>query len=164
MKNREIKFRVWTAIYLKENDYQPVYKMFYPTSFGCISGQFGWSDKGHLDLGSISENNYHEQNHTVLQQYTGLKDKNGKEIYEGDRVKFGYTENRDFFGEVVYFEDRATFGVKTKNAGEDFNDLVDYMQFFEVVGNIFEMPCNPDHNGECLVCDEWLDCCPFDKK
>jgi len=35
------------------------------------------------------------------------------------------------------------------------------MHFFEVVGNIFGLPCNPDHNGECLVCDEWLDGCPF---
>jgi hypothetical protein len=23
------------------------------------------------------------------------------------------------------------------------------------------MPCNPDHNGECLVCDHWLSDCPF---
>jgi hypothetical protein len=97
----------------------------------------------------------------IWQQFTGLYDKNKKPIYEGDRVKFGYTENRDFFGEVVWFEDRATFGVKSKNAGENFEDLAYHMQFFEVVGNIFELPCKPDHNGECLVCDEWLDSCPF---
>ena len=24
-------------------------------------------------------------------------------------------------------------------------------------------PCNPDHNGECLVCDCWLDNCAYDR-
>jgi len=123
-------------------------------------------EKENIGYDAYREANYYDVasfKDVVFQQFIGLCDKNKKPIYEGDRVKFGYTENRDFFGEVVYFEDRATFGVKTKNAGEDFNDLVDYMKFFEVVGNIFEMPCKPDHNGECLVCDEWLDCCPFDK-
>jgi len=24
-----------------------------------------------------------------------------------------------------------------------------------------KLPCNPDHNGECLVCDCWLSDCPF---
>lgn len=97
----------------------------------------------------------------VFQQFTGLYDKNKKPIYEGDRVKFGYTENRDFFGEVFYFEDRANFGVKSQNAGENFEDLAYHVQFFEVVGNIFETPCKADHNGECLICDEPLDGCPF---
>jgi hypothetical protein len=34
----------------------------------------------------------------------------------------------------------------------------------EVIGNIFQLPCNPDHNGECLVCDCWLSDCPFNKE
>jgi uncharacterized phage protein (TIGR01671 family) len=116
--------------------------------------EIGYVDKeGEYDISPFDD--------VVFQQFIGLYDKNKKPIYEGDRVKFGYTENRDFFGEVFYFEDRATFGVKSKNAGEYFEDLAYYMQFFEVVGNIFELPCKPDHNGECLVCDEWLDSCPF---
>ena len=146
MKNRELKFRAWDK----------------------LAKQFTYPDKGYqshfvLDLNGKFHNlqNGSGGDEYIVQQFTGLYDNNKKPIYEGDRVRFAYTENRDFFGEVVYYEDRATFGVKTKNAGEDFNDLVDYMKFFEVVGNIFELPCNPDHNGECLVCDEWLDSCPF---
>ena len=27
-----------------------------------------------------------------------------------------------------------------------------------------KLPCNPDHNGECLVCDNWLCDCPLNKK
>jgi uncharacterized phage protein (TIGR01671 family) len=121
-------------------------------------------EKENIGYDAYREGNYYDVakfDEIVFQQFTGLYDNNQKPIYEGDRVRFAYTQNRDFFGEVVYFEDRATFGVKTKNAGEDFDDLVDYMRFFKVVGNIFELPCNPDHNVECLVCDEWVDCCPF---
>ena len=145
---RQLKFRAWDK----------------------LAKQFTYPDKGYqghfvLDLNGRFHNlqNGSGGDEYVVQQFTGLYDKNKKPIYEGDRVRFAYTENRDFFGEVVYFEDRATFGVKSKNAGENFEDLAYHMQFFEVVGNIFELPCNPDHNGECLICDEWLDYCPFNK-
>ena len=98
----------------------------------------------------------------VFQQSTGLKDKNGKEIFEGDRVRFGYTKTHDFFGEVIWLEDRASFGVRYKNTFEIFEDVpMNHMNCFEVVGNIFQLPCNPDHNGECLVCDCWLSDCQF---
>lgn len=97
----------------------------------------------------------------VVQQFTGLYDKNKKPIYEGDRVRSSYTGNVDFYSEVVWLEDRASFGVISKNSFETFEDLMDYMKFFEVVGNIFQLPCNPDHNGECLVCDCWLSDCEF---
>ena len=104
------------------------------------------------------------QDEFPVQQFTELYDKNKKPIYEGDRVRFGYTGNHDFYGEVIWLDDRASFGVKDKNTFETFEDLMDYMEFFEVVGNIFELPCNPDHNGECLVCDAWLSDCPFKKE
>lgn len=124
-------------------------------------------EKNNIGYDAYREGNYYDIasfKDVVFQQFTGLYDKNKKPIYEGDRVKFGYTENRDFFGEVIYFEDRATFGVKSKNAGEDFEVLAHNPNFLEVIGNIFELPCKPNHNGECLVCDETLDCCSFLKE
>ena len=99
-----------------------------------------------------------------VQQFTELYDKNKKPIYEGDRVRFGYTGDHDFFGEVIWLDDRASFGVKTGNAFETFEGFMEIMDLFEVVGNIFQLPCNPDHNGECLVCDSWLSDCPFLKE
>jgi hypothetical protein len=116
--------------------------------------QIGYVDKsGAYDIASFKD--------IVFQQFTELYDKNKKPIYEGDRVRFGYTENHDFFGEVIWLDDRASFGVRTENAFETFEDLMDYMKFFKVVGNIFELPCDPDHNGECLICDSLLSDCPY---
>jgi uncharacterized phage protein (TIGR01671 family) len=121
-------------------------------------------EKKNIGYDAFREANYEDISSfddVVFQQFTGLYDKNKKPIYEGDRVRFGYTENEDFFGEVVWLEDRASFGVRYENITETFEDLGFVQKLFEVVGNIFELPCNPDHNGECLVCDEWLDSCPF---
>ena len=134
---REIKIKIWD-----KNDTK------------ALIGPFEWNKIPNFQF---------PENFDIV-QYTGLKDKDGKEIYEGDRVRFGYTKNEDFFGEVIWLEDRASFGVRTGNAFETFEDLMDYMKYFEVVGNIFQLPCNPDHNGECLVCDCWLSDCEFIKK
>ena len=135
---REIKFRVWDSI-LKE---------------WRNSSQLVLRPDGKATDGSISIKE-------PVQFFTGLYDKNKKPIYEGDRVRSSYTGNVDFYSEVIWLEDRASFGVKSKNAFETFEDLMDYMKYFEVVGNIFQLPCNPDHNGECLVCDCWLSDCQF---
>jgi uncharacterized phage protein (TIGR01671 family) len=131
---REIKIKIWD-----KNDTK------------ALIGPFEWNKIPNFQF---------PENFDIV-QYTGLKDKNGVEIYEGDRVRFGYTKNEDFFGEVIWLEDRASFGVISKGSFETFEDLMDYMKLFEVVGNIFQLPCNPDHNGECLVCDCWLSDCQF---
>jgi hypothetical protein len=135
MNHRELKFRVWDI-----------------------------ESKTWCELECVIGSNYdivNDPDKFIIQQFTELYDKNKKPIYEGDRVRFGYTGKVDFFGEVIWLEDRASFGVRTGNAFETFEDLMDYMKYFEVVGNIFQLPCNPDHNGECLVCDCWLSDCQF---
>lgn len=70
----------------------------------------------------------------TIGQYTGLKDKNGKKIFEGDIVTglFNYT---DIIGHIVYGSD-ATFFIERKGLyGIGLNNAEDWL---EVIGNIHD--------------------------
>ena len=74
-----------------------------------------------------------------LMQYTGLKDKNGKEIYEGDVIRL-IPEKVDV---VVEWDIRQVGFVmrETKNIGRYHADLGGYTRdAFEIIGNIYENP------------------------
>jgi uncharacterized phage protein (TIGR01671 family) len=82
--------------------------------------------------------------HEEIQEFTGLLDKNGKEIYEGDII--ASTENPDIWQAIVYFE-FGSFKVKdTKSRiggqhimyGELYEQVGDEGNDFEVIGNIYE--------------------------
>ena len=80
---------------------------------------------------------YREFNNVELMQYTGLKDKNNKEIYEGD-ILF------ESFGERYYKVVFENGGFRAEFKG-DFDehsfDLIDVVaQGCEIVGNIYENP------------------------
>ena len=79
----------------------------------------------------------------ILMQSTGLKDKNGKEIYEGDIVKYEAGCNT-VTEEVAYDKNFAGFGVRDADTDIIFTflqlaDVVDLISL-EVVGNIYENP------------------------
>lgn len=73
-----------------------------------------------------------EDSYWPIMQFTGLKDKNDTEIYEGDILRWHYME--EGVGVVKYSDRYASF--------EPFNQLrFDAVaDTFEVIGNIYENP------------------------
>lgn len=125
---REIKFRAWN---------KNLKKMYKIGQITLEKGTWNYEPDNREYIGmSIPY-----QPSFVLMQYTGLKDKNGKEIYEGDIVYIkGETELLDIKGKVEYSDIFAQYIItNTKNIAYETEALGDY-ENIEVIGNEFDNP------------------------
>ena len=125
---RKIKFRVWDK---------------------CLKYMHICGENGHDDCFYDENNNFHyynlqngdgsgEKGNYILMQYTGLKDKNGKEIYEADIVRIDCPTMK-MTGEIKYSEMSAMFYLYDEI--EDIEETLWYQEKeYEVLGNIYDNP------------------------
>ena len=116
--DREIKFRVWDV---ENKEMLEVQKLdFEPTFYG-----------GRIAIRPDQYSDYFDPEDMILMQYTGLHDKNGKEIYEGDiiRIKNSLIEIE---GEVIF--DTIDLSFKVYDKENDCKEMLWYTtKEFEVL-------------------------------
>ena len=128
---REFTFRVWDKKYkcwLKDNEYS-LENNSHLSLYNCVNEFIDTFYCGADD------------SRFVIQQYTGVKDSEGNEVYEGDIVEFNEPIIDDFhfeyhtetkYGRIIYFA--GSFHIEcTYHFEEILND-----NKYKVVGNIFE--------------------------
>ena len=140
--NNRFKFRVWDKL---------AKRMIYPHNDNQQHFIIDLNGRFHNLQNGSGGDDY------VIQQYTGLTDSKGKEIYEGDIVKYiSFVGCVDMHNGVYIIDNEYKY----------HSVILGHIpkKDIKIIGNIFNPPCNLDANGECLICDDIIDNCQFKNK
>lgn len=130
-----MRFKIWD--YKNKKWLYPIHKGYLGHIFEPYLVQNGELCFKLIGIDGIKDGDYHSSyfekygyNFKVI-QYTGLKDKNKKEIYEGDIVR-----TSEHIGVVEYYK-----GMYCINVDNSFKlSMYETNEFMEVIGNIYETP------------------------
>ena len=133
--NREIKFRIWD---IENKEMLKVQELDFESTF------YG----GRIAIRPDQYNDYFDTEDMILMQYTGIDDKNGKEIYEGDIV---VDKEDEVMGEITWNEEEASFyfSILYENGTYEEEKLNDWASVLEVIGNIYDNPELLGGEDEC---------------
>jgi len=132
--SREIKFRAWDKESKRMFDVQLLQFFGKENNLDAC-----WTSGVDFDGETTLENgpNLDNLENLVLLQYTGLKDKNGVEIFEGDILFHPLQGKRKVF--YPYSETVASYGLRNVDNGMG-STLQDAHRVWETIGNIYENP------------------------
>jgi len=128
---REIKFRAWVKF-----------------NYGPWGSHFKMMYQGTPDLETLQSFMFHYGAEEKLMQFTGLKDKNGKDIYEGDIIRYFNLLGELAIGIIVFKDGSFRFKNTNNQEARQWNDgdhdwySIENIELFEmeIIGNIYENP------------------------
>jgi uncharacterized phage protein (TIGR01671 family) len=132
--SREIKFRAWDKI---DDKLRQVININFNTKEIILLNEY------------TKESYTRNFEDCVLMQYTGVEDKNGKEIYEGDIDQYGYVVT--YVGDFGSGLDMNAGWYLQRDNFESWSEL-ECNEDIEIIGNVFNNPekaknnCNTDYS------------------
>lgn len=130
---RDIKFRAWDSFNNRMIQNDRILKICFVRS-DHIPSLVVYSNRNIENHTEIRENDKQYCNEFELMQYTGLKDKNGKDIYEGDILTSAFSKRI-----VIFDENTCSFMLKDIDLRNELFSLTkEKSKNLEIIGNIYE--------------------------